>query len=205
MLDKSVKYKNIIMRIEKDKVSNTASPPVLPRGFSFRYYSGAKDIDHWCEIETSVLEFASVSEAKDYFTKAFLPYENELKNRCLFIADENNLPVATATVWYAGSELGHQAALHWVAVRPKYQGLGLGKTIVQKALQRFSELEPNCDVWLHTQTWSHTAVRLYHKLGFNMLKQDTLAGCKNDFDEAIEILKSVYDEAVVLELAETAL
>lgn len=186
----------------------------MPDGFFFHYFTDIEDMKSWCEIETSVLEFSSESEAKEYFAKAYLPYEKELKNRCVFIADKNGLAIATATAWYADSELGHQASLHWVSVRPEYQRLGFGKAVVQKALQDFHVLEPNSAVWLHTQTWSHVAVRLYYKLGFRMVKQDRLANAStgsemlklypNDFQEAIEVLKRVMDEAMVLELANTA-
>lgn len=126
----------------------------------------AEGIKSWGEIEASVLEFTSESEAEEYFIKSYLPYEIQLIHRCIFIIDMYNRPVATATAWYADSELGHQASLHWVSVRPEYQGLGLGKAIVQKSMQVFRELEPDCAVWLHTQTWSHIAIRMYHGLGF---------------------------------------
>jgi ribosomal protein S18 acetylase RimI-like enzyme len=213
MLDKNIAFKNIIMRIDEELVRNIEEP-ALPSGYSFRFFEGAQDIEHWAAIETSVLEFASVSEAADYFTSAYLPYEEDLKNRCLFVCDNTGQHVATATAWYADSELGHQAVLHWVAVRPECQGLGLGKAVVLKALQVFDKLEPGCDVWLHTQTWSHVAVRLYRRIGFSMTKQDRLANLNtkngipkiypNDFKEAIEILETVMGRAAVLELINTA-
>ncbi len=81
-------------------------------------------------------------------------------------------------------------------------------------MQIFNELEPNCHVWLHTQTWSHVAIRLYHQLGFNMVKQGKLANRNtrdgklkiypNDFFEAIDVLGNVMEQAILLELVNTA-
>ena len=201
MLDKSIEYKNIIMRIDADKpVEN----PKLPYNYKFRHFENSTDINHWSRIETSVLEFSSEPEAKEYFNRSYYPYLDDLNKRCTFILNRHDLPIATATAWYADSKLGYQSSLQWVAVCPEYQGLGLGKAIVQKALTIFRELEPKNSVWLHTQTWSHVAVRLYKKLGFNIVKRENLANnntrdginktCKTDFESAIEVLRNVIRE-----------
>lgn len=214
MLDKSVPYKNIIMRIDEDDLYKTEEPK-LPEGYRFELFCGEKDVKNWAAIEASVLEFPSQEEAESFLTKAFLPFEEKLKERCLFIVAPDGSYVATASAWYADSdELGHQAMLNWVSVRPGYQGLGLGKAVVQKALLLFQKLEPDYPVFLHTQTWSHPAVRLYHKLGFRMLKTGRLANNNtrdgipkiydNDYAEAVEILKTVMDEKALDDLIECA-
>ena len=214
MLDKSLIFKNIIMRIDSHAVLNSCDP-VLSDGLSFRFFSGTEDIKNWARIEAAVLEFNSEVEAAEYFEKSYVPHTDELENRCIFVVNQAGLPVATATAWFADSELGHQASLHWVAVHPDYQGLGTGSALVQKCLLIFRELEPGCDVWLHTQTWSHVAVRMYHKLGFNLMKTARLANMntrngitkiyENDFSQALEILQNVLTEKALLELTETAL
>ena len=213
MLDKSIEYKNIIMRIESDKILNIANP-ALPCNFSFRHFRDCVDIKHWSRIETSVLEFSAENDAENYFTSSYWPYLDDLTKRCLFIINQDGLPIATATAWFANSELGYQASLHWVAVCPEYQGMGLGKAIVQKALILFKELEPNNSVWLHTQTWSHTAVKLYHTIGFNIFKNDKLANANsrsgiakihdNDFEAAMEILKKVVKQDDFIKIIDSA-
>ena len=135
MLDKSLVYKNIIMRLEKEKLERPIEAP-LPDGFSFKLFT-PEDIGHWAGIETSVLEFNSEREACDYFKMAYMPHLQDLQNRCLFIVAPDGIPIATTTAWYADSELGYQANLHWVAVRPEYQGGGFGMAVVKKALQLF--------------------------------------------------------------------
>jgi len=203
MLDKTIVYKNLIMRISHEEIPK-AGQAMLPAGFSFSFFKEGDEC-HWARIEASVLEFDNPEKALEYFAKSFLPHIDELKQRCIFALNPEGLPVATATAWYADSEIGRQAALHWVAVCPEYQGLGLGRAITQKALLEFQALEPNCDVWLHTQTWSHPAIKLYHSLGFKLLRTEKLARGNNDpriyydndYDDAIEVLRIVMDESSI--------
>jgi len=212
MLDKSIPYKNIIMRLPCARLQSLDTP-VLPDGFSFRFFQAGDEI-HWARIEASVLEFPDEQAAVSYFTRDYLPSIDDLRNRCVFVVNQDQWPVATAMAWYATSRLGYQATLHWVSVTPACQGLGLGKAVVQKALSIFAATEPDEDIWLHTQTWSHIAVRLYHQLGFNLLKRDQTAvetnssdGVKvspNDYDEAIEVLKTVLEPELLADLIRTA-
>lgn len=212
MLDKSIPYKNIIMGLDSVSIRKIQEP-VLPKGFAFRFFTDGDELN-WARIETSVLEFAVEEDACDYFVKNYLVYEDKLKARCIFIVNADGLPVATTTAWFADSELGHQASLHWVAVCPEYQKLGLGKAIVQKALCLFAKLEPNENVFLHTQTWSHRAIKIYHHFGFNLMKTQKLAclcnnseGVKiysNDYKEAIEVIKDIIDEKTFEDLINSA-
>ena len=214
MLDKTLEFKGIIMRMEAHLVPTIKAAP-LPEGFSYRFFRNPDDIKHWARIETSVLEFDDPKVAEEYFISSYLPQINDLRRRCVFIKNSDGLPIATATAWYANvSELGHQAILHWVGVCPEYQGLGLGKAVVQKVLEVFNELEAGYPIWLHTQTWSHPAVRLYHKLGFNFVKTDKLGndntrsgGSKiyeEDSMKAIEVLQKVVDKQLLDEYVRTA-
>jgi len=169
--------------------------PPLPDGFSFRLYVPG-DAKHWSEIETSVLEFDNVQAAEKYFSQDFLPHEAALRERMVFVVNKNGEYVATATAWWNDYKGRHQASLHWVSVRPEFQGLGLGGAVVSKALSLFPTFEPGLDVYLHTQTWSHKAVRLYSKLGFHICRTDTLGHKNNDYVEAMGILKKVLDASV---------
>lgn len=212
MLDKSIPYKNIIMRLPHARL-RSLDTPVLPDGFSFRFFQAGDEI-HWARIEASVLEFPDEKAAVSYFTRDYLPSIDDLRNRCIFVVNPDQRPVATAMAWYATSQLGYQATLHWVSVTPACQGLGLGKAVVQKALSVFTVTDPDEDIWLHTQTWSHIAVRLYHQLGFNILKSDQTAvetnssdGVKvspNDYTEAIKVLKAVLEPDLLADLIRTA-
>jgi GNAT superfamily N-acetyltransferase len=199
------------MRLDRN---DSAEEPILPKGFAFSFFMPFDEL-HWGRIETSVLEFPSENDAIHLFKKSFLPHTDELQKRCLFVLNPDGVPIATANAWFVDSKLGHQASLHWVAVCPDYQGQGIGKAIVQKALQVYAALEPNQPIWLHTQTWSHIAIRLYHSLGFNLVRNERLAKFKpgiakpkiypNDFNKSIQVLKAVMDEEYIDELLITSM
>jgi len=211
MLDKSIPYKNIIMLRPAERVGlvepaarpSVLPPPSLPDGFSFRLYVPG-DAKHWSEIETSVLEFDNLQAAEKYFSQDFLPNEAALRERMVFLVSDSGEYVATATAWWNDYKGRHQASLHWVSVRPEFQGLGLGGAVVSKALSLFPKFEPGLDVYLHTQTWSHKAVRLYARLGFHICRTDTLGHKNNDYVEAMGILKKVLDASVYDELERSA-
>lgn len=212
MLDKSIPYKNVIMEITPDKIA--ALPEViLPAGYRFSFFKEG-DEKNWAAIETSVDEFSSEEEALFYFCRDYLPHTELLKERCLFILDPNGSPVATATAWFSVSTLGYQPSLHWVAACPQRQGLGLGRAVVTEALKIFRQSDPGLPVRLHTQTWSHRAIRLYHSLGFDLLRTGRLAvlsnspaGTKiypNDFDSLKEILAQRLERGVLNSLFDNA-
>lgn len=168
----------------------------------------------WTKIEASVLEFPPEAEAEEYYSKTFLPSIDQLKHRCIFVCDPAGIPVATATAWYVDSELGHQARLDWVTVRPQYQGMGLGKAVVRRALAVSPRLEPGRDIWLSIQTWSYRAVLMYHGLGFNIVINDRLATAhsrdgipkiySSEFADTVEVLKPVLNKDSLEKLIQSA-
>ncbi len=172
MLDKSIPFKSLYMKITASDIQKIELYS-LPRGFSYQMYQ-PKDEVSWAEIETSVGEFEAIADALHYFEESFSDQE-KLKKRMVFIANDQEEKVATATAYYEILPNGKTTYfLHWVAVKPDYQGLGLGKSVVKKALTIFKELNPGKDVMLHTQTWSHKAIQLYHQLGFYLTKKKAL-------------------------------
>ena len=96
MLDKSVPYKNIIMRTEKDGFEGREQPE-LPACFSFRLFRPG-DEKQWARLEWSVDEFPSQKQALDYFCGQYLPKSFLLAPRCWFVWDERkNQAAAPAT------------------------------------------------------------------------------------------------------------
>lgn len=188
MIDKSIPEKSIVMKLSHEKLCSIEIP-VLPDGFSIRLFKPGDEF-LWAEIETSVLEFENESYAQAYFmVDYYFPHLDELKKRCLIIT-KNDTAAATISSW----ETNGQPLIHWLAVKPEFQDYGLGKSILYYALLLFKKLNPDKDVIVHTRTWSHKAVCLYHSVGFNICK-NTLAfkndGSyhKNEYSEAMEVLK----------------
>lgn len=160
----------------------------LPSGFSWTWFMQGNETE-WASIETSVGEFASEQEALEYFQREYLPHAHKLERRSLFVRAANGEAVGTITSWWNHTGERRDSSIHWLAVRSEYQGLGLGKALVSECLKRLVLLEGEKDVWLHTQTWSHKAIGLYLKAGFELVKHESFSQYTNDYDQAMLILR----------------
>ena len=179
MLDKNVPYIEFYMERPEGLVLPSAS--ARSDGFFVRLYE-AGDEKHWARIETSVGEFDKEEDALNYFAKEFAPQPELLRQRMCFVCTPHNTPVATCTAW----EKHGRHLLHWVATEPAYQRRGLARLAVVSALHRYPA---GSSVILHTQTWSHAAVRLYKALGFDLVRDQ-------DTEKALAVLQKVYDTAL---------
>ena len=109
--------------------------------------------------------------ARAYFERVYLP---EAALQCLFVVTEQDEPVATATTWTEEEASLRQLQLQWVAVEPAHQGRGLGRAIATAAVRRAVRLAPGEAILLHTQTWSHRALRLYRSLDSAFCRTQTI-------------------------------
>lgn len=90
---------------------------------------------------------------------------------------------------------------------------GLGRAIATAAVRRPYD-SPGEAILLHTQTWSHRALRLYRSLGFRFCRTQTIVmrskegtGMKrypNEFEEAMEVLRRTVAPAEIDEWRRTA-
>ena len=185
MLDKNLPYWGVYMH--RSAGTPVASVP-LPEGFRFVTYSDGDELD-WSRIETSVLEFDSEFEAMMHFREKFIPFIHELRRRCLFIQNDSGDKIATATAWWFYVNNERHPWLYWVAVKPDYQGLGLGKALISHVIEHMIRLEGDVDFYLHTQTWSYKAVGIYMRNGFRATREEALYGNKrNNYNKAMKII-----------------
>lgn len=136
----------------------------IPEGFSSRRFSGSEDNEIWAEIECSVGEFKTEKDALKRFYSEFNEYWSELKNRCFFIEDYKGNAVGTVMAWYNNFMRENYGRLHWVGIKPEYQGKKLGKPLVSLAMEH---LKRNHDrAYLTSQTTSYKAINMYLDFGF---------------------------------------
>lgn len=209
MLDKSLPYVGFIMKMRREKLAQVRVPE-LPDGYAYHLYEDGDEV-HWARLEASVLEFENVGKALEYFNHDYRgPFREELRRRCAFVCDASGDPVATATAWFMESSLGRKAWLQWIAANPAHQGKGLGRAVIAEALSLYRGLEPETDIYLHTQTWSHTAVYIYHSLGFELSLIDDIdvawhrgPGFRvmtNEPLKALEVMKGAFTPELAEEL-----
>jgi GNAT superfamily N-acetyltransferase len=155
--------KLIHLIMERNDLRNIpAFPP--PEGFRLRSFREA-DTDLWADIETSVNEFPNKAQARHHFEDEFGSRLADMRDRCLFLLNPSGNAVATTTAWfnpdYRGQNYGR---IHWVAVRPEYQGKGLGKVVLGAALERLARWHERA--YLTTQTISWVAIHMYLNFDF---------------------------------------
>ncbi|GIP30347.1 N-acetyltransferase [Paenibacillus sp. J23TS9] len=139
----------------------------FPSPYRVRNYQPG-DEGIWAEIEASVGEFADVDAALKHFNKEFGSHTHEMESRCLFIENGNGEAIGTTTAWY-GALQGEEkiGRIHWVAIRPEYQGQKLAKPLLGAALQVLAGYHPRA--YLTTQTTSYQAINMYLNFGFEPL------------------------------------
>lgn len=185
MLDKTVPYAEIWMYRSKDF---PVAEQHLPDGFHFEFYEEGDEAE-WAAIETAVSEFESEAGALDYFQEKFAPYSEDLKQRMLFVTDLSGEKIGTCSAWWKVVPTGERYPLvHWVAVKPGYQGKGIAKAMMSRTLELLQDLEETSPVFLHTQTWSHVAIRLYQKLGFEITDKNLDGSPNAHYKKAMDIL-----------------
>lgn len=187
MLDKSVEFYRVIMHRQP---GIPVPEPVLPAGYKFVEFENGDEKD-WAEIETSVGEFERAVDALVYFQENYLPYQSEVVRRTIFIENDSGEKVGTLTNWWEYTGKRRDPWLHWVAVKPEYQNLGLGKAIVFAGMKRMLAIEGDRDVYLPTQTWSYKAIGIYKKAGFEITEKQGLGGHDNEYEKAVPLLNDL--------------
>lgn len=188
MLDKTIPYAEIWMVRPRELPVTEFS---LPEGFSIVSFQEG-DQFKWAEIETAVGEFEDTEEALNYFNRTFAPYPDKLEKRMLFIQTDSGEKIGTATAWWKETDNHTRFPLvHWVAIKPDYQGKGLSKALTSNILSVLKELENHPSIVLHTQTWSHKAIRLYEKFGFEISDKNLNGKPNPDYTKVMDILNDI--------------
>lgn len=173
MYDRSMPNVSLEMRAELNREIPKFE---LSAPYGLRTYREG-DEQHWSEIQCTAEEFPSVEDAlRRGFNVSFKPDGLLLPGRMFFVADGNDVPVATASAWFYGG-IG---MLHWVAVHGQHQGRGLARPVIAQALRRMQEIGYT-RAMLHTQPMSWVAIRLYLEFGFKPVwpeDEKTLEGWK---------------------------
>jgi len=85
--------------------------------------------------------------------------------RSFFIVDHRGVAVGTISAWYDRDHKGQDTGvIHWIAIRPTYQGRGLGKAAMSFALNQLSRWHERAI--LGTQTKRLRAIGMYLDFGF---------------------------------------
>jgi ribosomal protein S18 acetylase RimI-like enzyme len=134
----------------------------FPTGFRMRPMR-LDEIATWTDVIRDAEEHLEISD--DKFMEQFGSDLAAVPERCFFVVDEADTPIGTVSAWYShdfkDTDYGR---IHWMAIRPPYQGRGLGKAALSLAMNRLAEHHERA--WLSTATIRIPAIKMYLNFGF---------------------------------------
>lgn len=138
----------------------------LPEGYRFVFYEQG-DRDAWIATLQSAKEFDTYEQGLEAWNRYYEGKDEELKTRMVFVVNEAEEKVATATAYYdiCGRDKSGAGWLHWVAVRRDEQGKGLSKPMIAYVLDVMRSLGYT-HAKIPTQTTTWLACKVYLDLGF---------------------------------------
>jgi ribosomal protein S18 acetylase RimI-like enzyme len=164
----------------------------FPKGFSSRN-PRLDELNTWKRMPFDDSETADryMDYMTEYFNRVYAPKGNLFFEVCRFVVDQNDMPVGTCFAW---KTCGRFAALHWLKVLKRYEGLGIGRALLSHVMKQL--LPKEYPVYLHTQTGSFRAIKLYTDFGFKILKDDMIGQRQNQIGEGLPLLKEWMPIAV---------
>lgn len=161
VLDKTIPFFPVLMVLEKNRML----PDVhLPEGYHFQTYDPSYQ-DAWINLHTTLGEFQSYEEGKQYFEKTFYDLE-KVKRYFLLIVDKDKKLAGTSSIWI-GNHFGvERYRVHWLGIDPFHQRKGLAKALLIKTMQLYKQTGRKEPLYLTSQTNSYVGISLYLKMGF---------------------------------------
>ena len=134
----------------------------FPAGFGIRPMR-LDEIPLWTDVQRDAEEYVEI--ANDLFMQQFGDDLPAVEQRCFFVVNEKGDAVGTISAWYSlDFKGGDWGRIHWVAVRPAYQGRGLGKAALSYTMNRLAEWHDRA--CLFTATTRIPAIKMYLNFGF---------------------------------------
>lgn len=136
-------------------------PTGFPPGFGIRTMR-PEEGHLWLAVERDAETYLQLAD--DAFEKEFGRDLASVPQRCFLLTGPDEQTPGTVSAWYytyRGEEFG---LIHWIAVRPAFQGRGLGKAALCFALRELARWHTRA--LLGTQTRRIPAIRMYLDHGF---------------------------------------
>jgi GNAT superfamily N-acetyltransferase len=153
---------NLPVTMVRDHLDDIPTYP-LPAPYQARWYRPG-DEAAWLNIQAEADHHNTITP--ELFNRSFGPDPQLLAGRQCYLLDETGAPIGTATAWlYDNYKDPSYGRIHWVAIIPEKQGLGLAKPLMSLVCQRLKELGHR-RAYLTTSTIRLPALNLYLSFGF---------------------------------------
>lgn len=146
------------LRLERGALDRLPEPE-WPAGFAVRGFTPG-DERLWLAVVSEAETLLPVTA--ETFARAFPGGTAERAQRVMLLLEPGGEAVGTVAAWRGDARGGR---VHWLAVRPAWQGRGLGSGLLLLALSRLRALGHE-RAWLITEAGRARALRLYRRWGF---------------------------------------
>lgn len=154
--------RNVSLTMSRGSLANIPFHPA-PTGYSIRPYLPG-DEQTWILIESAADRCNRIT--LDLFRSEFGDDPAPLERRLCFLLDSDGQAIGTAAAWFDGNHHGQPfGRVHWVAIHPDSQGLGLSKPLLSRVCSTLRELGHD-RAYLITSTARIPAIMLYLGFGF---------------------------------------
>jgi len=134
----------------------------LNQPYRIRTYQPGDEI-HWYKIHLQADRLSNITEK--LFCSQFGSDLEELSKRQFYLCNSDEV-IGTASAWHDKNyKNGSYGRVHWVAIKPSYQRLGLSKPLLSEVLQALARLAHE-KAYVSTSRLRPVAIRLYKSFGF---------------------------------------
>lgn len=120
----------------------------------------------------------------EYFENTYKTKEELFYQKCLFVCNKDDLPIATCFIWKAYDKIN---TIHWFKTLKEYEGKGIGRALLSIIMQDLKD--EDYPIYLHTQLGSYKAIKLYSDFGFEILTDAKYGNRTNDIEICLPLLK----------------
>jgi GNAT superfamily N-acetyltransferase len=113
----------------------------------------------------------------------------------LVICEQNDQIVATCLLWRA---YGLYTTVHWFKVRPAYENRGIGRALLSLVFAPVTDAD--MPIYLHTQSASFRAIKLYADFGFDLLTDKRIGQRDNHLEQCLPVLQAAMPAAAYEQL-----
>lgn len=184
MLEKDIPDYNIFMICKK--LNTDAFREDLPKGYHIRSCKKS-EFDIWKKFPFDNAKQAKEYDAfmENYYNENYKTKKDLFFSQCKFICNKKDQPITTGFIW---KHYDKYTTVHWFKTLKKYEGRGLGRILLTHILK---SVDPkDYPIYLHTQTGSFKAIKLYSDFGFKLIKSPKIIDKrKNELSQSMPILK----------------
>jgi ribosomal protein S18 acetylase RimI-like enzyme len=153
---------NLPLVMERDYLADIPCYP-LPADYTVHWYEPG-DEQHWLAIQLAAEKYLPITP--ELFQREFGSHADLLHERLFFLRAASGETAATIAAWFDVDPANPMGRIHWVAVKPTYQGRGLANCLMTLACERLRQLGHERAI-LTTSTARVAAIQLYRKFGFH--------------------------------------